>query len=105
MDKPTPEPVKAGDVDVEVLSRNIARLVEEGGKALAAYLKPREEGKISGEVAEDLTDAVKSIGRVVEYWMSDPHRALELQTSLGRAYLDLWAGAVKRMAGEKTDAV
>ena len=105
MDKPTPEPVKAGDVDVEVLSRNIARLVEEGGKALAAYLKPREEGKISGEVAEDLTDAVKSIGRVVEYWMSDPQRALELQTSLGRAYLDLWAGAVKRMAGEKTDAV
>jgi len=105
MDKPTPEPVKAGDVDVEVLSRNVARLVEEGGKALAAYLKPREEGKISGEVAEDVTDAVKSIGRVVEYWMSDPQRALELQTSLGRAYLDLWAGAVRRMAGEKTDAV
>ena len=31
---------------------------------------------------------------------SDPQRALELQTSLGRAYLDLWAGAVHRMAGE-----
>ena len=37
--------------------------------------------------------------------MSDPRRALELQTSLGRAYLDLWAGAVKRMAGEHTEPV
>src|SRR4029077_3983632 len=54
---------------------------------------------------EDITDAVKAIGRVAEYWMSDPRRALELQTTLGRAYLDLWAAAVKRMAGEQTDPV
>ena len=105
MDKPTTEPAKVGEVDIEAFSRNLARLVEEGGKALAAYLKPREEGKISGDMSEDVTDAVKSVGRIVEYWMSDPHRALELQTSLGRAYLDVWAGAVKRMAGEPTEPV
>jgi len=29
-------------VDIEQFSKNIARMVEEGGKALAAYLKPRE---------------------------------------------------------------
>ncbi|HEY6024572.1 MAG TPA: class I poly(R)-hydroxyalkanoic acid synthase [Pseudolabrys sp.] len=105
MDKPTTEPAKVGEVDIEAFSRNIARLIEEGGKALAAYMKPREEGKISGELADDVTDAVKSLGRVAEYWMSDPRRALELQTSLGRAYLDLWAGAVKRMAGEQAEPV
>ena len=105
LDKPSAEPAKAGNVDIEAFSRNIARMIEEGGKALAAYLKPREEGKIKGELSEDITDAVKSVGRVAEYWMSDPRRALELQTSLGRAYLDLWAGAVKRMAGEKTEPV
>ena len=105
MDRSTTEPAKIGDVDIEAMSRNVARLIEEGGKALAAYLKPREEGKIRNDVAEDLTDAVKSVGRVAEYWMSDPQRAIELQTSLGRAYLDLWAGAVKRMAGEQTDPV
>ena len=105
MDKPTTDPAKAGDVDIEALSRNLARLVEEGGKALAAYLKPREEGKIRSDLAEDLTDAVKTVGRVAQYWMSDPHRALELQTSLGRAYLDLWAGAVRRMAGEQPEPV
>jgi len=105
MDRPTTEPAKVGDVDIEALSRNIARLIEEGGKALAAYLKPREEGKIRSDVAEDLTDAIKSIGRVAEYWMSDPQRAIELQTSLGRAYLDLWAGSVRRMAGEQTEPI
>ena len=104
-DKPTTEPAKVGNVDVETLSRNVARLIEEGGKALAAYLKPREEGKVKGDSAEDITDVVKSVGRVAEYWMSDPRRALEVQTSLGRAYLDLWASAVKRMAGEQTEPV
>jgi polyhydroxyalkanoate synthase len=103
VDKRSAEPAKAGNVDIEAFSRNIARMIEEGGKALAAYLKPREEGKVKGEISEDITDAVKSVGRVAEYWMSDPRRALELQTSLGRAYLDLWASAVKRMAGEKTE--
>jgi poly[(R)-3-hydroxyalkanoate] polymerase subunit PhaC len=105
MDKPTTETAKVGNVDIEALSRNLARLIEEGGKALAAYLKPREEGKIKGDLSDDITDVVKSVGRVAEYWMSDPRRALELQTSLGRAYLDLWAGAVKRMAGEQTEPV
>lgn len=102
MDKPTKDPASIGEVDIEAFSHNLARMVEEGGKALAAYLKPREQGDISGELSEDVTDAVKSLGRVAEYWLSDPRRALEVQTSLGRAYLELWAGAVKRMAGEQT---
>ena len=32
------EPAKGGSADVEEFARNIARMVEEGGKALAAYL-------------------------------------------------------------------
>jgi hypothetical protein len=36
MDRSTTEPAKAGDFDIEALSRNVARLIEEGGKALAA---------------------------------------------------------------------
>jgi polyhydroxyalkanoate synthase len=91
--------------DVEAMAHNLARLVEEGGKALAAYMAPREQGKLKDEPAEEIVDAVRSIGRVAEYWMAEPQRVLELQTSLGRAYLDLWAGAVKRMAGEETPPV
>ncbi len=99
------EPPKLGAVDVEAFAHNLARMIEEGGKALAAYMKPREEGKIKGELADDVTDVVKTVGHVAEYWLADPQRAVEIQTSLGRAYLDLWAGAVKRMAGEQTAPV
>lgn len=105
MDKSPKEPAKAAEVDIEALSHNLARLIEEGGKALAAYMKPREEGKIKNELSEDIADAVKTVGRIAEYWMSDPHRAVELQASLGQAYLDLWAGAVRRMAGQRSEPV
>src|SRR6516225_7952450 len=79
-------------------------MVEEGGKALAAYLKPREEGRHDDQYAE-VTDVVKTIGQVADYWLRDPQRALELQSSLGKAYLDLWANTVKRMAGEQAEPV
>ena len=78
--------------------------MEEGGKALAAYLKPREEGRADDQYAE-VTDVVKTLGQVADYWLRDPQRALELQSSLGKAYLDLWANAVKRMAGETVEPV
>ena len=92
-------------VDIERFSRNIARMVEEGGKALAAYLKPREEGEVKIEPADEIADVVKTLGQVAEYWLSDPQRAVEVQAGLGKAYLELWAAAVKRMAGESVPPV
>ena len=79
-------------------------MMEQGGQALAAYLKPREEGRLEEQYAE-IADVVKTLGQVAEYWLRDPQRALELQSSLGKAYLDLWANTVKRMAGEKVPPV
>jgi poly[(R)-3-hydroxyalkanoate] polymerase subunit PhaC len=101
----TPIPTKIGNVDIEQFSHNLARLVEEGGRALAAYLKPREEGRDDKELADEVTEVVKTLGVVAEYWLSDPQRTVELQTSLGKAYLDLWASAVKRLAGEPAEPV
>ncbi len=102
---PSQEPVKLGTVDVEQLSRNLARVVEEGGRALAAYLKPREETHDNRELADELTDAVKTFGQVAQYWLADPQRTAELQGRLGKAYLELWALAAKRLAGEQTPPI
>jgi len=93
--------MKIGAVDVEEFSRNLARLVEEGGRALAAYLKPREEGRKTDGTGEEVAEVVKTLGHVAEYWLADPQRAVELQARLGKAYLDLWASAAKRLAGEE----
>jgi polyhydroxyalkanoate synthase subunit PhaC len=100
-----PAAAAAGSVDVERFAKNIARMVEEGGKALAAYMKPREEGRIRDQRAEEITDFVKTIGHVMEYWLSDPQRTFDIQSRLARSYLDLWASTVKRMAGEDTAPV
>ncbi len=102
----TVEPIQVGTVDVETFSRNLARLVEEGGRALAAYLKPLEQGRnADGTAADEVAEVVKTLGQVAEYWLADPQRSLELQTRLGKAYLDLWGAAVKRLAGEPAPPV
>jgi polyhydroxyalkanoate synthase len=95
----------ATSADIEAFAKNAAHLIEESGKAFAAYMKPREEGKIRGEAADEVSDIVKTLGHVLEYWLADPERTLELQTRLGKSYLDLWMMAAKRLAGEDTPPI
>src|SRR5262249_1805238 len=100
---PLPPTVK---LDVEALSKNIARMMEEAGKALAAYLRPRETGKVAdATTAEEIADVVRTLGHVFEYWVVDPKRTIELQASIGKAYLELWEMTVRRMAGETAPPV
>jgi polyhydroxyalkanoate synthase len=107
MDDKTPgTPVITGQVDYEVLGKNLARMMQEGGRALAAYMKPREQGVVKADsAAEEWADLTKTLGRVFEYWLADPSRAVDLQSTLGKAYLDLWATSVKRLTGETSDPV
>ena len=99
------EPVKLGSVDVEAFSQNLARMVENGGKALAAYLRPREQGKAESGPSDEVADLVKTLGQVLEYWLADPTRAVELQSRLGRAYLELFGSASRRLSGEGFEPV
>jgi polyhydroxyalkanoate synthase len=100
-----PASAKVGVVDVELFAKNLARMIEDGGKALAAYLRPREEGDIRHGLSDEMTDMVKTLGEVAEYWLADPQRAIELQSRLGKAYLDLWGTAVRRLSGQSTAPV
>jgi polyhydroxyalkanoate synthase len=104
-DRLSERPGKVGAVDVEAFARNLARMVEEGGKALAAYLKPRESGELEAGLSDQTTDMVKTLGEVAEYWLADPQRAVELQARLGKAYLELWGAAAKRLTGESTSPI
>jgi polyhydroxyalkanoate synthase len=87
--------------DSEAFAMNIARAMESGGRALAAYLKPRETGELKDKSTEDMTEVVKTLTTVAEYWLSDNERSSELQTRMAKAYLDLWGSAMRRMAGEE----
>lgn len=87
--------------DPEGFAMNLARAMESGGQALAAYLKPRENGEAKDKPPGELAEMVKTFTSVAEYWMSDQTRATELQMKMGKAYLDLWASASRRLAGEQ----
>lgn len=86
--------------DLDAFALNIGRVVEESGKAMAAWLRPREDGRIKGELAEETTEAVKTLGHLAEYWLKDPQRAIEAQASLAQGFMDLWASSLKRASGE-----
>src|SRR5262249_60463541 len=75
-------------VNIEAFAKNIARMVEQGGRALAAYLKPREEGRAGEDNADLVTDAVKTLSQVMEYWLARPHRPPHLPNIPGKSYLD-----------------
>ena len=91
--------------DVEALAHNIARAIEHGGKALAAYMAPRQTGEIKATIADDIGEMVRSIGRVAEYYMTDPQRAFAAQTALTKQFVDLWASTLQRLQGEQAPPV
>jgi polyhydroxyalkanoate synthase len=86
--------------DLEALTTNTAMLMEEMGRATAASMKPIEEGRAPSQPPEEISDMAKTFGLVVEQLVNDPQRLVLAQTSLTRDFMNLWAGAVKRMNGE-----
>ncbi|HLX97457.1 MAG TPA: class I poly(R)-hydroxyalkanoic acid synthase [Roseiarcus sp.] len=91
--------------DVETLAHNIARAIEEGGKALAAYLAPRQTGEIKTRSGDEIGEMVRSIGRVAEYYMADPERTVQAQAALAEQFVGLWASTLKRLQGDEAEPV
>src|SRR6266849_2299401 len=87
--------------DPEAFAMNLARAMESSGQALAAYLKPRENGDPKDKPPSELTEVVKTFSTVAEYWLSDNARVSELQMKMGKAYLDLWGSSMRRLVGEQ----
>jgi polyhydroxyalkanoate synthase len=96
----TDTPKSETKFDANAFAMNVAQAMENGGKALAAYLKPRESGEVQDRPPAELTEVVKTFTSVAEYWLSDPSRSTDLQTKLAKDYLDLWGSAARRMAGQ-----
>ncbi len=85
--------------DPEAFARNLARMLEEAGKAASAYLKPREEGEATVSFGENFVEVAKTMVAVFDYWVSEPQRLLDAQTRLTIAYTGLWTASLQRMMG------
>src|ERR1700739_550656 len=97
----TTETERAKKFDPEAFAMNLARAMESSGQALAAYLKPRENGEARDKPPSELGEVIKTFSAVAEFWLSDEKRSAELQSKLAKAYIDLWGSAIRRMAGEQ----
>ena len=90
----------AGMPDFEKLAANATRMVEYGQKALAAAMEPLQKGEAPSQMPTEVGDAVRTLGKVAEYWLSDPFRAMQAQTALNTKFVEIWGNAFRRMTGE-----
>ena len=89
--------------DPEAMALNFARALENLGKAASAWLGPRERGEITDTAVEPVTDMVKTLSRVTEYWIADPRRTFEAQTQLMTSFFGIWMRSMQRMQGETVE--
>ncbi len=90
--------------DFDRLSQNLAALIAESGKVLAGLVESADPKGTNG-FADAVLDAVRSFGRVAEYWLADPQRAAEAQTALSTNFLSLWAHTLRRLSGNSDEPV
>jgi polyhydroxyalkanoate synthase len=91
--------------DFEQLTLNAARALEQAGKAAAAYVRPRETGEKPLAPSAEANDMAKTFGKVAEYWMKDPARALDAQSRITTSMLDLWSHTLRKMQGETPEPI
>lgn len=110
MQKPTPP---AADFDwnqykvsnPDEFVRNMLRLMEEGGKAMAGLMTRADAKGGSYSTATEMTEASRIMAEVARQWMANPTRTLEAQGDLMRGYMDIWNNAAQRLMGQPVDAV
>ena len=66
MTEVTIETQAATKFDAEAFAMNIARAMESGGRALAAYLKPRESGEVQDKPPSELAEVIKTMTAVAD---------------------------------------
>jgi poly(R)-hydroxyalkanoic acid synthase, class I len=87
--------------DPQAMAMNAARAMENLGKAASEWLRPRERGEIVDPVSEPVTQLIKTMSKVAEYWMSDPKRTIEAQSLLLNELFGIWMKSLQRLSGEQ----
>ncbi len=95
----------ANGADFGVMAENMAELVDQGRKALAAAIGGLDAGDTRSELAASVADATRTLGAVAEYWMAKPDRAAAAQAELYEGLSEIWRQTLLRYSGEETPPV
>ena len=75
--------------------------METSGQALAAYLKPREDGEPKDKPPSEIGEVIKTFTKVAEYWLTDSSAPKTCRPRWARP-ISISGAAARRMAGEAT---
>ena len=90
----------------ESFAQNMAKVVEGTGKAIAAYTNSKNSGELKKNLDDEFSEVASTLSKVGQYWVSDPQRALELQSKLISGYMDIWNNTLTKLSGQNDiDAV
>ncbi len=85
-------------INPEEFSRNMLKLMEEGGRVLSGLLE-RSNGNGPYSFSSEITEATKLFSEVAQHWLADPAKVSATQGALMRDYLQLAGATAQRMAG------
>ena len=99
-DAPFPT-LPAADLEtLETISRNVMQSALKSQKLMADMMRRSLEGDATLTPQADPLHASPELVQTWENVLGDPELLLQAQSDLYRGYLDLWAGATKKMMGE-----
>jgi len=108
MHKPTPVEIDISAyrvADPEEFSRNMLRLIEEGGKVASNLIERGNGGSGPYSLASEATEAAKLFAEIARHWLSDPARLAETNSALLRDYLELAGTTARRFMGVESPPV
>src|SRR3954463_722903 len=80
-------------------AHNMARLVEEAGKAATVLLRPHATDPTHITLHDDFAPALRTLTQLQRAWLRQPHKAFEAQVALWNSCFDLWHSSVCRFMG------
>src|SRR5260370_36721995 len=75
--------------DPQKFAQNMARLVEETGKAVTAFIEPRISNPAQGLASDDLARIMNAFSQVQQAWLVQPQKFMKAQADLWQRYLRL----------------
>src|SRR4051794_7209678 len=98
LEKPEAEQFHIDQLDV--LTKNMVRLFDQGAKAFSTLAeRSRANGQGPYSLASEAGEAAKSLGEVARHWVSDPGKFATAQGELFKSYAALWGRSFRRFLG------
>jgi polyhydroxyalkanoate synthase len=80
-------------------AQNMARLIEEAGKASAVLLRPHATNPTHFTLHDEFAPVLRTLTQLQRAWMQQPNRVLEAQVALWNNSLELWHSSMRRFMG------